>query len=48
MNNPLFFGSEWDVPLIGRMWDVIDDIGRNTFGLDYYDPQIELIAANKC
>lgn len=43
----LFTGSEWDVALVERMWDVIDDIGRNTFGLDYYDPQIEIISAEQ-
>ena len=41
----LYEGSEWDIPLIERMWGVIDDIGRNTFGLDYYKPQIEIITA---
>ena len=47
MVKPLFVGSEWDIPLIERMWSVIDDIGRNTFGMDYYDPQIEIITAEQ-
>lgn len=43
----LFEGSEWDVALVERMWSVIDDIGKNTFGLDYYEPQIEIITAEQ-
>ncbi len=44
---PLYTGSEWDLSLIEKMWDVIDDIGKNTFGLDYYTPQIEIISSEQ-
>lgn len=44
---PLFSGSEWDVPLLDKMWKVIDKIGRETFGLDYYEPQLEVITAEQ-
>lgn len=44
---PLYIGSEWDVPLLDEMWSVIDKIGRETFGLDYYEPQLEVITAEQ-
>lgn len=42
-NKLLYENNEWTVETIEQMWDVIDDIGKNDLGLDYYDPQIELI-----
>jgi stage V sporulation protein R len=43
MDKPLFTGLEWDMSLIDKMWKVIDKIAKETFGLDYYEPQIEII-----
>lgn len=44
---PLFTGSEWDFPLIDKMWKVIDKVAKEKFGLDYYDPQIEIITSDQ-
>lgn len=44
---PLFSGSEWDMDMLHTMWETIDDIGRNHFGLDYYVPQIEIISSEQ-
>lgn len=44
---PLFTGSEWDMDMLHTVWATIDDIGKNTFGLDYYEPQIEVISAEQ-
>lgn len=46
-NKPLFTGSEWDVALIDRMWSVIDKVAKQNFGLDYYEPQIEIISSEQ-
>jgi len=46
-NKLLFSGSEWDVPLIEKMWKTIEDIGRNKFGLDPFPAQIEIITAEQ-
>lgn len=43
----LFKSEEWDFKTIEKTWEVIDDIGRNHFGLDYYDSQIEMITADQ-
>lgn len=47
MTKPLFTGSEWDMELIETLWKHIEDIGRNTFGLDPYDAQIEIISSEQ-
>ena len=47
MSKLLYTGSEWDLPLIEAMWATIEDIGRNTFGLDPYEPQIEIITSEQ-
>ncbi len=39
----LYDSSEWSVDSIAKAWKVIDKIAKDEFGLDYYDPQIELI-----
>lgn len=44
-NKLLFKGSEWDIPLIEKMWKTIEHIGRAKFGLDPYPAQIEIITA---
>ena len=43
MNKPLFTGSEWSFDLIEKTWEVIDNIGKNVFHLDYFKPQLEMI-----
>ncbi len=44
---PLFIGNEWDFPTIEKMWTEIDKIGKEDYGLDYNEPQIELIGAEQ-
>ena len=44
---PLFTDSEWDFDTLDRTWKVIDDIGKNQLGIDYYDAQIEIISAEQ-
>lgn len=46
-NKPLFTGSEWNMELIETLWKHIEDIGRNTFGLDPYPAQIEIISSEQ-
>lgn len=41
----LYIGSEWDIPLIEKIWKAIDKIAKTKFGLDYYKPQIEIITS---
>lgn len=47
MNKPLYEGSEWDVPLIERIWSTIEKVNTEKFGFDYYAPQIELITSEQ-
>lgn len=44
---PLFTNDEWSFELLDKTWDVIDDIAKNRYGLDYYKPQIEIISADQ-
>ena len=46
-NKPFFTGGEWDLDLIDTMWTVIDDIARTEYGLDYAEPQIEIVTADQ-
>lgn len=46
-NKVLFSGSEWDIPLISKIWKTIDEVAKTTFGLDYYEPQIEIISSEQ-
>ncbi len=39
----LFKNNEWDLDTISAAWDVIDDIARNRYGLDYHKPRFEVI-----
>lgn len=43
----LFTGSEWDLPLIDKMWKTIEHMARTQFGLDPYTPQIEIITSEQ-
>ena len=45
MSKPLFNTAEWTVPLIDKTWREIDKLGKEWLGLDYYEPQIEIISA---
>lgn len=45
-NKLLFTGSEWDVPLVEKMWSTIEGIARK-MGFDPYVPQIEIITAEQ-
>ena len=47
MKKPLFEGSEWDIPLIDKIWNKIDEVAKGTFGLNYYTPQIEIISSEQ-
>lgn len=47
MNKPLYTGSEWDIPLIDKIWKKIDEIAKSKFELDYYTPQIEIISSEQ-
>jgi stage V sporulation protein R len=47
MASPLFTDSDWDFPLLEKLWETIDDIGKNTLGFDYYDAQIEIISSEQ-
>ncbi len=44
---PLFVGSEWDIPLIEKIWVAIDSIATKKFKLDYYRPEIQIITAEQ-
>lgn len=43
----LFTGSEWDVPLVDKMWKAIEHLARTKFGFDPYAPQIEIITSEQ-
>lgn len=47
MSKLLYEGSEWDFDKLQRTWDVIDDMGKNQLGFDYYPAQIEIISADQ-
>ena len=47
MTNYLFEDSEWTVPKIEKTWAVINEIARSKFGLDYYEPQIQILSADQ-
>lgn len=40
---PLFTGSEWDFKTIQRVAEVVEKIGKEELGLDFYPNQIEII-----
>jgi stage V sporulation protein R len=45
MKKLLFSGSEWDIPLVEKMWKTIDSIAKEKF--NYYEPQIEIISSEQ-
>lgn len=42
-NKLLFKNNEWNLETISKAWEVIDDIARNRYGLDYHQPRFEVI-----
>ncbi len=44
MAKPLFTGTEWTLDLVEKMWEIIEDIGKNTFKLDFYPARIEIVS----
>jgi spore cortex formation protein SpoVR/YcgB (stage V sporulation) len=40
----LYEDSEWSFEKIEKTWEVIDDIGKNVFGIDYFPPQLEMVS----
>lgn len=47
MSKLLYNTNEWSLELIDKMWEVIDDIATNKYGLTYHDPQIEIVTADQ-
>ncbi len=47
MSKLLYKTDEWSVELLEKAWNVIDDIAKNKFGLDYYDSKVELVSAEQ-
>lgn len=43
----LFTGATWTVGLVEKMWKVIDKMAKEEYGLDYYDPRIEIVTASQ-
>src|SRR5260370_15159655 len=43
----LFEGPEWDFDKLRRVYDAIEDIALNEFGLDVYPSQIEVITSEQ-
>lgn len=46
-NNPLFHSAEWTVDDIDNAWEVIDNLAKTKYGLDYYPPAIEIVTADQ-
>jgi len=46
-NKYMYTGSEWDIDLIDKMWTTINKVATETFGFDYYEPQIEIISSEQ-
>ena len=44
---PLYTGSDWTVEKIEEIWEVIDKVAKEDFGLDYYAPSIEIITSQQ-
>jgi spore cortex formation protein SpoVR/YcgB (stage V sporulation) len=40
---PLYTGAEWEIPLLEKIWEEIDVIGKE-FGLDYPESSIEIVS----
>ena len=47
MSKLLFTDVDWTMDTIRKTWEVIDHIARDKYGLDYFEPQIEIITADQ-
>lgn len=47
MSKPLFEKSEWTLDLVYELWDVIDKIATDKYGLSYFEPQVEIVTADQ-
>ena len=47
MSKLLYTGTAWDLNLIDDLWEVIDKIATEKYGLTYYEPQIEIVTADQ-
>lgn len=47
MSKLLFESSEWDFETLDRTWKAIDKIGKETYNLDYFEPQIEIVSSDQ-
>lgn len=43
---PIFTGSEWNFPMIEKLWEEIDKIGKS-YGLNYSQPIIEIVSPDQ-
>jgi len=43
----LFSGQHWDLELIDKIWNRIEEINKEKYQLDYFPPQIEVVTANQ-
>ncbi len=43
----MFTSNEWSMESLQSMWTTIDRVAKETFGLDYYEPQIEIITSEQ-
>lgn len=47
MSKLLFKGTSWTISDIDRIWPVLHKIATEKYGLDYYDPQFELVTCDQ-
>ena len=47
MSKLLYTSNEWNRGTIETIWNKIDEVGKEVFQLDYYDPQIEIISSSQ-
>lgn len=43
----LFKGTHWDLELIDKIWNRIEELNKEKYQLDYFPPQIEVVTANQ-
>ena len=46
-NKYIYTGYEWTFDIVEDLWSVIDDIAKNKYGLDYYEPQLEVVTSEQ-
>jgi stage V sporulation protein R len=47
MSKLLYKSNEWTFDKLDKAWKVIDKIAKTKYGLDYYEPQIEIISSDQ-